>query len=58
MPFFKIHTARKVFETNNYVQYQACLNSGVIASCGRYLDVKYIEVLQTNDTYKKVYPIG
>lgn len=58
MPLFKIHTARKVFDTNNYALYQACLISGVIQSGGRYLDVKYIEVLQTNDTYKKEYPRG
>ena len=56
MPFFKIHTARKVFETNNYAQYQACLNSGVIASVGRYLDVNYIEVLRYDDTYRTEYP--
>ena len=56
MAFFKIHTARKVFETDSYTQYCACCVSGVIASGGRYLDVKYIEVEQTDGTYKTVYP--
>ena len=53
---FKIHTARKVFETDNFIQYQACYISGVIESCGHYLPVKYIEVEQTDGTYKKILP--
>ena len=56
MALFKIHTARKVFDTDSYAQYRACYESGVIPSGGRYLDVKYIEVLQTNGTYKTEYP--
>ena len=56
MPLFKIHTARKVFETNEYALYHACYVSGVIASGGRYLNVKYIEVLKTDGTYRKELP--
>lgn len=56
MALFRIHTARKVFDTDSYAQYHACSVSGVIPSGGRYLDVKYIEVLQTNGTYKTEYP--
>jgi len=56
MALFKIHTARKVFETDSYAQYQAYSVSGVILSGSNYLDVKYIEVLQTNGTYKTEYP--
>ena len=56
MALFKIHTSRKVFETNYYSQYHACFVSGVIESNGQYLPVKYIEVLQTNGTYRKEYP--
>ena len=56
MAFFKIHTARKVICTDSYAQYHASLVSGVTPSNGRYLDVKYIEVEQTDGTYKKEYP--
>lgn len=56
MALFRIHTARKVFETNFYAQYHACLFSGVIKSKGHYLPVKYVEVLQTDGTYRKEYP--
>ena len=56
MPLFKIHTARKTIETDEWVLYNACKRSGVIESNGRYLNVKSIEVLQTNDTYKTEYP--
>lgn len=58
MPLFKIHTARKTVNTDSYAQYHACLVSGVIESNGRYLDVKYIEVLKTDGTYRTEYPRG
>ena len=47
-----------VFETDWVAQYYACKESGVIENRGHFLRVKYIEVLQTNDTYKKEYPRG
>jgi hypothetical protein len=56
MALFRIHTARKVFDTNYYAQYHACFVSGVIESNGKYLPVKYIEVLQSDGTYRKEYP--
>ena len=56
LPLFRIHTARLVFETDWYAQYQACLISGVIENRGHFLNVKYIEVLKTDGTYRKEYP--
>lgn len=56
MPLFRIHTARKMFETNNYSMYQACLWSGVIENNGHFLNVKKIEILKTDGTYRTEYP--
>lgn len=56
MPLFKIYTARKVFESDSYAQYQACLLSGVIENNGHFLNVKKIEILKTDGTYRTEYP--
>ena len=56
MPLFKIHTARMTVETDRWELYNACRRSGVIESRGHYLNVKYIEVLKTDGTYRKELP--
>lgn len=56
MAKYRIHTARKVIETDWDNMYTACWWSGVVESNGHYLPVKYIEVEQADGTYLEVYP--